>query len=89
MEHILSAAFGVRGEVRKVRTLYMAGHTRIHLDEVDGLGCFVELEAVLGPNQTAAQGRTIVDDLIARLEIQEQDLVNVAYIDLLEQRSAR
>jgi len=88
MEHILSAALQVRGEVRKVRTLYMVGHTRIHLDEVDGLGHFVELEAVLGPNQTAAQGRAMVDDLMARLEIHEQDLVDVAYIDLLEQRSA-
>ena len=88
LEHILSAALGVRGEVRKVRTLYMVGHTRIHLDEVDGLGHFVELEAVLGPDQTATQGRTMVDDLMARLGIREQDLVNVAYIDLLEKASA-
>lgn len=87
LERILSAALGVRGEVCKVRTLYMVGRTRIHLDEVDGLGHFVELEAVLGPGQTATEGRAMVDDLMAKLEIEEWDLVNVAYIDLLEQRS--
>ena len=84
MEHMLSAALGVRGQVHKVRTFYMVGHTRIHLDKVEGLGHFVELEAVLGPDQTAQEGRAMVDDLMERLEIHEQDLIDVAYIDLLE-----
>jgi adenylate cyclase class IV len=86
LEHILSAALGIRGEVRKVRTLYMVGQTRIHLDEVEGLGHFVELEAVLGPHQTAQQGRAMVDELMEKLDIREQDLIDVAYIDLLERR---
>jgi predicted adenylyl cyclase CyaB len=87
LEHILSAALGVRGQVRKVRTLYTVEHTRIHLDKVEGLGHFVELEAVLGPDQTAQEGRAMVDDLMAKLGICEQDLIDVAYIDLLERRS--
>jgi predicted adenylyl cyclase CyaB len=88
LEHILSAALGVRGQVHKVRTLYLVGHTRIHLDKVEGLGHFVELEAVLGPGQTAEEGRAMVDDLMVKLEIGEGDLIDVAYIDLLEQRSS-
>jgi predicted adenylyl cyclase CyaB len=89
LEQILSAAYGVRGEVRKVRTLYMAGYTRIHLDRVEGLGHFVELEAVLGPEQTAVEGRAAVDGLMASLEIDDDDLISGAYIDLLEQRTTR
>ncbi len=42
----LQAMHGVRGCVRKQRSLWILDSTRIHLDEVDGLGAFVELETV-------------------------------------------
>jgi len=44
---VLESAFGIRGVVRKKRLLYCVGNTRVHLDEVDGLGTFMELEVVL------------------------------------------
>ena len=84
LEALLAAALSVRGEVVKSRTLYMVGDTRIHLDQVEGLGEFVELEAVLGPEQTEQQGRAMVDELMQTLGIGEADLVDVAYIDLLD-----
>ena len=87
LEKLLTRAFGVRGTVVKVRTLFMVGNTRIHLDQVEGLGCFCELEVVLSAGQNAAEGQAIAEDLMRRLEIQERDLVNVAYMDLLEQRA--
>jgi predicted adenylyl cyclase CyaB len=80
----LSAALGVRGVVRKQRTLYQVGETRIHLDEVENLGSFLELEVVLSPSQSEEEGASIADQLMARLGIEESDLVDVAYIDLLE-----
>ena len=45
---VLSLALGAIGSVKKVRTLYMVGQTRIHLDTVEGLGEFVEFEVCLG-----------------------------------------
>jgi adenylate cyclase class IV len=86
LEQLLAAALGVRGEVRKQRTLYMAGDTRIHIDSVEGLGHFVELEAVLGPGQTSVQAYEVVRSLMDQLEVREANLVDVAYIDLLEQQ---
>jgi predicted adenylyl cyclase CyaB len=86
LEQALSAALGVRGEVRKHRTLYVVGSTRIHVDEVQGLGHFLELEAVLGAEQTAAEGHAMVSTLMERLGISRTDLIDVAYIDLLERR---
>lgn len=86
LEQLLQAALGVRGEVCKQRTLYVAGQTRIHIDAVDGLGHFLELEAVLGPEQTPAQAYESVRSLMMQLGISEADLVDVAYIDLLEQQ---
>lgn len=44
MQALLSEALGVLGVVRKERLLYLVGQTRVHLDRVDGLGDFMELE---------------------------------------------
>ncbi len=80
----LTAALGVRGVVRKKRSLYLAGQTRIHLDEVEGLGNFMELEVVLRPKQTDAEGQAIADALMEKLGIEQEDLLEGAYMDLLE-----
>ncbi len=79
----LSAALGIRAIVRKRRTLYMAGQTRIHLDEVEGLGDFVELEVVLLDGQTTEDGTAIADSLMRALAISPNDLTPGAYADLL------
>jgi predicted adenylyl cyclase CyaB len=83
---LLAAALGVRTIVRKTRTLYMAGQTRIHVDEVEGLGDFVELEVVLRPGQSHIEGEGIAAGLMNALEISEIDLVEGAYADLASGR---
>jgi predicted adenylyl cyclase CyaB len=79
----LGAACGLVGRVRKRRTLYRIGRTRVHLDEVDGLGVFVELEVVLADDEAAAGGVAEAHDLMRRLGIGEDALVAGAYLDLL------
>jgi predicted adenylyl cyclase CyaB len=80
----LERACGVRTVVRKRRRLYWIGNTRVHLDQVDGLGDFLELEVVLNSSETTADGEAIARDLIRKLGIEEQDLVTCAYVDLLK-----
>ena len=80
----LTLALGVRGVVRKARYLYMVGQTRIHLDEVERLGQFMELEVVLHDGQTDVEGQAIAEDLMTRLGVQKEDLLEGAYMDLLE-----
>lgn len=46
IEKILSIFFAVKAVVSKKRILYLYKHTRIHLDEVENLGNFLELETV-------------------------------------------
>src|SRR5574342_328212 len=81
----LTLALGIRGVVRKTRYLYMVGQTRIHLDEVEGLGHFTELEVVMKEGQSEAEGRVIAEDLMRRLEVREEALLEGAYMDLIEQ----
>ena len=82
---ILESALPIRGVVTKRRHLYLIGQTRVHLDEVEGLGTFMELEVVLSKGQTSQYGAKIADDLMTKLGIQPDDLISGAYIDLLEQ----
>jgi predicted adenylyl cyclase CyaB len=81
---LLGQALGVRGVVRKTRRLYRIGQTRVHFDEVAGLGTFAELEVVLREGQSDADGLAIAQDLMTRLRINSGDLVEEAYIDLIE-----
>ena len=83
LKTVLAEALGVRAVVRKVRTLYMAGRTRIHLDTVEGLGRFIELEVVLRPEQSPDEGAKEAGRLMEQLGIRECDLVPEAYVDLL------
>ena len=83
----LSCALGETVVVKKTREVYLVGQTRIHLDEVEKLGPFIELELVLRRGQDAEEGRRIVDDLMARLCIRQADLVAGAYADLLLKRA--
>jgi predicted adenylyl cyclase CyaB len=79
----LVTALGVSVVVRKTREIFIAGQTRIHVDEVEGLGTFVELEVVLRPEQSVADGERIASDLMKRLGITDGDLEGGAYADLL------
>jgi adenylate cyclase class IV len=78
----LSRAYGVAGRVIKCRTLLLVGRTRVHLDRVQGLGDFIELEVVLGEDEPAAAGVREARALMAELGIDEAQLVTGAYVDL-------
>jgi predicted adenylyl cyclase CyaB len=83
LREALSLAHGAWGRVRKHRTLFLAGRTRIHLDRVDGLGDFLELEVVLAAGESTETGMGIARELLARLGISPQQLIEGAYADLL------
>ena len=86
LKHVLELAYGIRGIVRKTRYLYLVGQTRIHLDDVKGLGQFMELEVVLNEGQGDAEGQKIAEQLMSALGVEGADLIDGAYMDLIEDK---
>ena len=79
----LALAYGILGTVRKRRTLYLLGKTRIHLDHVDTLGDFLELEVVLSENQSISSGESFALELMAKIGILPSQLIPTSYLELL------
>ncbi|GMT16502.1 hypothetical protein PFISCL1PPCAC_7799, partial [Pristionchus fissidentatus] len=86
MTLLLRHSNGVRGEVRKARLLFLVGQTRVHCDQVEGLGQFAELEVVLNDDEPIERGEEIANELMKTLGI--KDLITCAYIDLLQKKAA-
>jgi len=87
LRQCLSLACGQAGKVLKHRTLYLIGRTRVHLDRVEGLGNFLELEVVLKENEPAEAGVQEARSLMAQLGVEPSQLIKTAYVDLLDQTS--
>lgn len=82
LKQTLAAGLGIRTVIRKTRTVLLAGSARIHLDEVVGLGRFLEIEVVLGPEESAEDGAATAEKLMTALGIVASDRVVGAYADL-------
>ena len=87
LREALTLAHGQVGRVVKHRTLFLAGRTRVHLDRVDGLGDFMELEVVLADGETLDAGVREARELMTRLGIAPGSLVEGAYLDLQRERT--
>ena len=83
LRHVLASAYGEKAVVRKTRHLYFVGRTRIHLDRVEGLGDFLELEVVLTEEDSIEGGEVEAHRLMEPLGVDSEDLVPDAYVDLL------
>jgi adenylate cyclase, class 2 len=88
LRQALTTALGVQVVVEKHREIFLYNNVRIHLDEVAGLGVFIEFEAVLGSGTDEASAHTQLDFLRREFGIQPADLVPCAYADLLLESAA-
>jgi adenylate cyclase class IV len=83
LREALARGCGLLGRVRKRRWLLLRGATRIHLDRVEGLGDFMELEVVLRDDQADAAGVAQAERLMHELGLAQAARVAGAYLDLL------
>lgn len=88
LKALLTELLGVHRVVRKEREIALFENVRIHLDRVEGLGSFVELEAVFlsgtgGPEEPEDAQQAKVAFLCERLGISDADRVATSYEGLL------
>ena len=81
---LLERLLGLRVCVRKRREVWLYRNARIHLDTVEGLGQFVEIEVVV--TEGASQARALMRELRAALGIRAADLIAGSYGDMPGER---
>ena len=80
LKALLAEILGVHCVVRKEREIALHHDVRIHLDRVEGLGDFLELEAVLDGSPGTEEGaRRRLAFLMDALDVAEADLVAASY----------
>ena len=85
LKEVLTASLGVKVVVAKRREIWFDGNVKIHLDDVDGLGLFLEIEAIDSDGsrdeaELTMQCRQFMD----LFGISQQDLIEISYSDLLD-----
>ena len=85
--NLLGAALGSWAVVTKQRTIYWHENVRIHLDQVAGLGNFLEFEAVLAHESERAASAARLQKLIAEFGLTEQQGIAGSYSDFITEQS--
>ena len=84
LKEILTKSLGVLVIVNKKREIYFINNVKFHLDEVDGLGTFVEIEAI---DENGTIGRDALHEqctyYMKLFDIAEDELVPISYSDML------
>ena len=84
LKRALTRTIGLRGVVSKRREVGVLGRTRVHLDRVDGLGCFVELETVVAPGDDDGGVERELTDVAGLLGLDRFPAVAGSYADLID-----
>ena len=86
---LLEIALGVEGKVVKTRQVFLRGNVRLHLDQVEGAGSFLELEAVVNEPNGEERATREIADLLSYFGISPTALIRGSYMDLLSAPSYR
>jgi adenylate cyclase class IV len=78
----LTAALGEPTVVRKKRTIYLHENVRIHLDEVEALGHFLEFEAIVDARTSEISALAKVRRLTTEFQIESADVISASYLNL-------
>ena len=72
---------------KKAREIYFVDNVKIHLYDVQGLGKFIELEAIAsGDDKTEAFLKGQVEDLMKKFKISPENLTAVSYSDMIMEK---
>ena len=89
LKAVLATALGISTVVDKKRKIFFIENVKFHLDEVAGLGSFMEIEAI---DLDGSTGQARLEEqcrfYMELFGVKEEDLVEVSYSDMLLERQA-
>jgi adenylate cyclase, class 2 len=83
LKEVLRAALGIKTVVEKHRRIWFADNVKIHFDRLEGLGEFVEIEAIDNGSLSFKKLQEQCRQFANLFNIQEDDYVAGSYSDLL------
>jgi len=84
LKESLASADGIKVVVKKKREIYYIKNVKFHIDEVEGLGAFVEIEAWnMGVDLSKDELQQQCEFYMQQFSIEEKDLIEVSYSDML------
>jgi predicted adenylyl cyclase CyaB len=83
LRELLTNSLGVLAEIDKHRTVYLHDNVRIHLDDVRGLGNFLEFEAIVDENCDEKTASRKLEELFSEFRLASDAVVAESYSDLL------
>ncbi|HEY0679732.1 MAG TPA: class IV adenylate cyclase [Chitinophagaceae bacterium] len=90
LKSVLTKALGVKTCVKKIREIYYIGNIKFHLDTLEGLGSFVEIEASNQfQNYSSNELRHQCEHYLKEFNIETSDLINHSYSDMMIQKKDR
>jgi adenylate cyclase, class 2 len=89
LKEALASALGIEVVVAKERRLFLWRTVRIHLDMIDRLGSFIEFEAVAPTDSDLSYEEALVAELRRAFAIDESDLIDSSYSDLMLAKGTR
>jgi len=84
---VLEKSIGIHGRVKKIRKLFLIGRSRVHIDQVENLGNFLEFEVVLTEDEDTNIGLIEAHRLMDQFGIRKGNLIEGAYIDLINNKN--
>jgi adenylate cyclase class IV len=85
----LAGTVGIRVVVSKVREVVLYRRTRIHIDQVENLGYYIELETVMGDGDSESGAESELAGVMSLIGIEGLPAIGGSYSDLLETAGAR
>ena len=86
LKEVLAKSCGIKMIVKKKREIYYINNVKFHIDEVPGLGSFIEIEAGnIVVKKTEAELLEQCNFYLKEFQVRESDLVAVSYSDMLAQ----
>ncbi|MCU0461374.1 MAG: class IV adenylate cyclase [Bacteroidales bacterium] len=85
LKDILGRQFGIKVIVSKIRRIYFKGNVKFHFDTVEGLGSFIEVEAIDERDEfTTEQLKAQCDHYLRFFGVTDDQLADRSYSDMLQ-----